>query len=142
MESKARNVSVLLVEDEALIRMMIAGMIEELGHTVVAEAGNIAHALRLAKTADFGIAILDINVGGDRIEPVAPPFAFCLCQRLWRGRLAGKIPRPTRVAKAICDKEAGRGHRSGVGVAVDVALAATMSWLILGVVELLLSPFF
>jgi DNA-binding NarL/FixJ family response regulator len=51
--------------------MMIAGMIEELGHAVVAEAGNIADALRLAKTAEFGIAILDINVGGDRIEPVA-----------------------------------------------------------------------
>lgn len=50
---------------------MIAGMIEELGHTVVAEAGNIDDALKLAQTADFEIAILDINVGGDRIEPVA-----------------------------------------------------------------------
>jgi CheY-like chemotaxis protein len=83
MESKPRNVSVLLVEDEALIRMMIAGMIEELGHTVMAEAGNIAHALKLAETADFEIAILDINLGGDRIEPVAEiidgrrlPFVF------------------------------------------------------------------
>lgn len=84
----------LLVEDETLVRMMIAGMVEELGHTVVAEAGNIAEALKLAKTADFGIAILDINVAGDRIEPVAeiiqwPPSAFCLCQRLWRGGFAG-----------------------------------------------------
>jgi AmiR/NasT family two-component response regulator len=35
------TVSVLLVEDEVLIRMMIAGMIEELGHVVVAEAGDI-----------------------------------------------------------------------------------------------------
>jgi hypothetical protein len=40
--SNGRLVSVLLVEDETLIRMMIAGMIEELGHAVVAEAGNIA----------------------------------------------------------------------------------------------------
>ena len=52
-----------LVEDETLIRMMIAGIVEELGHTVVAEAGNISDVLKLAKTADFGIAILDINVG-------------------------------------------------------------------------------
>ena len=58
-------------------------MIEELDHTVVAEAGNISDALRLAKSADFEIAILDINVGGDRIEPVAEiingrhlPFVF------------------------------------------------------------------
>ena len=71
MESKSRGVSVFLVEDETLIRMMIAGIVEELGHTVVAEAGNISDVLKLAKTADFGIAILDINVGGDRIEPVA-----------------------------------------------------------------------
>jgi CheY-like chemotaxis protein len=82
-ESKVRQVSVFLVEDETLIRMMIAGMIEELGHTVVAEAANIANAMRLAETADFEIAILDINVGGDRIEPVAEiidgrhlPFVF------------------------------------------------------------------
>jgi CheY-like chemotaxis protein len=78
-----RRTSVFLVEDETLIRMLIAGMIEELGHTVVAEAGNIADALKLAKTADFGIAVLDINVAGDRIEPVAEiidgrhlPFVF------------------------------------------------------------------
>jgi CheY-like chemotaxis protein len=82
-ESKVRHVSVFLVEDETLIRMMIADMIEELGHTVVAEAANIPDALRLAETTDFGIAILDINVGGDRIEPVAEiidgrhlPFVF------------------------------------------------------------------
>jgi CheY-like chemotaxis protein len=58
-------------------------MIAELGHDVVAEAGNIVDALKVAKTADFDIAILDINVGGQRIEPVAEiihgrplPFVF------------------------------------------------------------------
>jgi CheY-like chemotaxis protein len=66
-----RDVSIFLVEDETLIRMMIAAMIAELGHTVVAEAGNIADALALAKTADFEMAILDINLGGQRIDPVA-----------------------------------------------------------------------
>jgi DNA-binding NarL/FixJ family response regulator len=51
----------LLVEDEAMIRMMIADMLDELGHTVVAEAGNIDSALRLAETSEFDIAILDIT---------------------------------------------------------------------------------
>jgi CheY-like chemotaxis protein len=74
-ESKPRKASVLLVEDETLIRMMIAGMIEELGHTVAAEAGNMTEALLLARTADFEIAVLDINVGGERIEPVADVIA-------------------------------------------------------------------
>ena len=83
IDAKAHRLSVFLVEDEAIIRMMIAGMVEELGHDVVAEAGNIAEALKIAKTSDFGIAILDINVGGQRIEPVAEilndrhvPFVF------------------------------------------------------------------
>lgn len=70
-KSSQRRVSVLLVEDEALIRMMIAGMVEELGHSVAGEAANIQDALRLARTADFDVAILDINVGGTRIDPVA-----------------------------------------------------------------------
>jgi hypothetical protein len=61
-ESKVRQVSIFLVEDETLIRMMIADMIGELGHTVVAEAANIADALRLAETVDFGIAILDTSI--------------------------------------------------------------------------------
>jgi DNA-binding NtrC family response regulator len=62
---------VFLVEDEALIRMMMADMLQELGHIVVAEAANIKEASALAQTADFEIAILDINVGGERIDPVA-----------------------------------------------------------------------
>ena len=44
-ESKPRQVSVLLVEDETRIRMMIAGMVN--CHTVVAEAGNMTQALIL-----------------------------------------------------------------------------------------------
>ena len=71
MELKRRPVSVLLVEDEALIRMMIAEMIEQLGHSVAGEAGNIADALRLAQTATFEFAILDINLAGAKIDPVA-----------------------------------------------------------------------
>jgi CheY-like chemotaxis protein len=41
--------SIFLVEDEALIRMMLAEMVEELGHRVVAEAGNIKEGQALAR---------------------------------------------------------------------------------------------
>ena len=41
--------SVFLVEDEVMIRMMVADMLEELGYTVAAEAGEIGEAMRLAK---------------------------------------------------------------------------------------------
>jgi CheY-like chemotaxis protein len=63
--------AVFLVEDEALIRMMIADMVEELGHRVVAEAGSIQAAEPLARTTVFDLGILDINIGGFNISPIA-----------------------------------------------------------------------
>ena len=63
--------SVFLVEDEVMIRMMVADMLEELGFSVAAEAGDIDEAIRLAETAYFDLAILDVNVNGKIISPVA-----------------------------------------------------------------------
>ena len=75
--------SVFLVEDEVMIRMMVADMLEELGYSVAAEAGDINEAVRLAETTEFDIAILDVNVNGKVISPVAEvvakrgrPFVF------------------------------------------------------------------
>lgn len=75
--------SVFLVEDEAMIRMMVADMLEDLGYRVAAEAGDIAEATRLARSTTFDIAILDVNVNGKVISPVAEviqarniPFVF------------------------------------------------------------------
>ena len=75
--------SIFLVEDEGLIRLMLTDMIEELGHRVVAEVGNIEVGQALAGTAIFDLAILDINIAGRIISPVAEivhrrglPFVF------------------------------------------------------------------
>jgi DNA-binding response OmpR family regulator len=67
--------AVFLVEDEAMIRMMVADMLEELGYSIVAEAGEIDHAVKLARTTNFDIAILDVNVNGKLISPVADVIA-------------------------------------------------------------------
>jgi CheY-like chemotaxis protein len=61
---------VLVVEDEMMIRMLLEGMLEDLGHSVAAEAGTIDEALALAKKADFDIALLDVNLNGKPITPV------------------------------------------------------------------------
>jgi CheY-like chemotaxis protein len=66
-----RTCSVLLVEDEVMIRMMVADMLEELGHHVAVETGRIADALALAQTAEFDLAILDVNLSGQMSFPVA-----------------------------------------------------------------------
>jgi CheY-like chemotaxis protein len=63
--------SVFLVEDEVMIRMMVADMLEELGYRVAAEAGEINEALKLAESTEFDFAILDVNVNGKVISPVA-----------------------------------------------------------------------
>jgi len=55
--------------------MMLVEMIEEAGHTVVAEAGDLTKAGALATDADFDLAILDINLGGNDISPVASTVA-------------------------------------------------------------------
>ena len=54
-----------------MIRMMVADMLEELGHSVAAEAGDINEAVKLAQSTDFDLAILDVNVNGKVITPVA-----------------------------------------------------------------------
>jgi CheY-like chemotaxis protein len=63
--------SVFLVEDEVMIRMMVADMLEELGYSVAAEAGEIHEAMKLAQSTEFDLAILDVNVNGKVISPVA-----------------------------------------------------------------------
>jgi CheY-like chemotaxis protein len=74
---------VLIVEDEAMIRMLLADMLGDLGYTVAAEAGRLEEAIKLAKDAAFDFAILDLNLNGQPIAPVVEaliarglPFAF------------------------------------------------------------------
>jgi CheY-like chemotaxis protein len=62
---------VFLVEDESMIRMMVADMLEELGHMIAAEAGHLDRAMELARSAEFDLALLDVNVKGQMTFPVA-----------------------------------------------------------------------
>jgi CheY-like chemotaxis protein len=67
----AKGLRVLVVEDEAMIRILVTDMLGELGHTTAAEAGHIDQALELAQSAEFDLAILDVNLRGKLITPVA-----------------------------------------------------------------------
>ena len=73
--TEARPLSILLVEDEVLIRMMVADMVEALGHRVVAEAGTIDQAMELARTATYDFAIIDVNLNGAMSFPIAEAIA-------------------------------------------------------------------
>jgi len=82
--------SVFLVEDEVMIRMMVADMLAELGYSIAAEAGEINEAIKLAQSVEFDLAILDVNVNGKVISPVADliaasnrPFIFATGYGSW-----------------------------------------------------------
>ena len=79
--TKARNV--LVVDDEALIAMLIEDMLTDLGCQVVGPAYALNEAMALAQEAAIDCAILDLNLDGATTLPVAAvlrgrniPFAF------------------------------------------------------------------
>jgi CheY-like chemotaxis protein len=93
----ATGLSGFVVEDEPMIRIVVADMLGVLGHTIAAEAGNVDAALRLAPSTEFDLALLDVNLQGKMITPVAEHFR----NRLWSGRLAGRISRSPLSSKAV-----------------------------------------
>jgi PAS domain S-box-containing protein len=67
--SKQRRV--LLVEDEALIAMMMQDALAKIGVDVVGPCGRVADAMKAAKANTFSAAILDVNLGSEPVYEVA-----------------------------------------------------------------------
>jgi CheY-like chemotaxis protein len=83
--SALQGARILLVEDEALVAMLLEDMLADNGCEVVATAPRLAEALAHAKDADlkFDLAILDLNLAGENTFSVAQalkdrgtPFVF------------------------------------------------------------------
>ena len=62
---------VLVVEDEYLIRMLLEDMLADLGYTITGAVGTIAEARQHATADAFDVAILDVNLDGEEVFPVA-----------------------------------------------------------------------
>ena len=69
--SQKARCRVLVVEDEVMIAMLVEDMVLDFGSEVVGPVAHINKALNLARHAELDAAILDINVGGVVIFPVA-----------------------------------------------------------------------
>jgi CheY-like chemotaxis protein len=65
----------IVVEDEAIVAMLLEDMLEDLGCKVVDWAGTVPAALALAEVAEIDGALLDVNVGGTMVYPVAETLA-------------------------------------------------------------------
>lgn len=62
---------VLVVEDEMLIGLLIEDTLQELGCIVVGPVGKLDAALQLATSETLDVAILDVNIRGGHVYPVA-----------------------------------------------------------------------
>ncbi|HWI87394.1 MAG TPA: response regulator [Sphingomonas sp.] len=63
--------SVLVIEDEPLIAMMIEDFIAILGHTLAGTSDSVADALTRVTEGGFDVAILDVNLRDGACWPVA-----------------------------------------------------------------------
>ena len=62
---------VLLVEDEALIIMLVEDALADIGCELAGVASRFDDAFTKAQALDFDVAILDVNLNGLRTFPIA-----------------------------------------------------------------------
>jgi two-component sensor histidine kinase/DNA-binding response OmpR family regulator len=74
---------VLIVEDEALVALVLADQLSDMGLSVVGPCSSVTEAKAAVAESDFEAAILDVNLGGELVYPVADllvlrgtPFVF------------------------------------------------------------------
>ena len=74
---------VLVVEDEALVAMLLETILEDMGCMAVGPAATVDEGLRMAADEAVDAALLDVNVAGRQVFPVAQalkdrgvPFVF------------------------------------------------------------------
>jgi CheY-like chemotaxis protein len=66
-----RSPRVLVVEDETLVSMLIEDMVSDCGGHVVGPAATFEQAIAVALEEELDLAILDVNMAGLAVYPVA-----------------------------------------------------------------------
>ena len=62
---------VLVIEDESMVMMLLQDMLQDIGCVVVGSASRLEEALDQARSLEFDVAILDVNLDGERTFPIA-----------------------------------------------------------------------
>ncbi|HEY8352751.1 MAG TPA: response regulator [Sphingomonadales bacterium] len=68
---RLRDLRVLIVEDETLVALLMEDILSDLDCKVVGTVARVSQALELLKNMEVDVAILDVNVGGQEVYPVA-----------------------------------------------------------------------
>jgi len=66
---------VLVIEDESMVMMLLQDMLEAIGCVVVGSASRLQEAIEKARSLTFDVAILDVNLDGERTFPIAEALA-------------------------------------------------------------------
>lgn len=84
MPPSLKDRRILVVEDEPLVAMLLEAMFEDMGCLLVGPFATVAQALDALDQTPPDAALLDVNVSGEAVFPVAErltamgaPFAFC-----------------------------------------------------------------
>lgn len=70
-DNKLAGLRILLVEDEAMIAMLLEKIVQSLGVTVLGPVGRLSDALEIAQSQEFDGAILDVTIRGGYVYSVA-----------------------------------------------------------------------
>jgi CheY-like chemotaxis protein len=70
-EGRFEGLSVLVVEDETLVSLLIESMLSDLGCDDVWYASDVSQALELLAENTPDAAVLDVNLAGEQVYPVA-----------------------------------------------------------------------
>lgn len=70
-QDKAKRPNILIVEDEPLIALMLTDMLADLGFEVAASVTQVSEALSVLENLKIDVALLDVNIGTQKIDPVA-----------------------------------------------------------------------
>ncbi|MEE4452730.1 response regulator [Novosphingobium resinovorum] len=66
---------VLVAEDEFLVSMLLEEMLGDLGCEVVGPFATLASALDGAVSDDYDVAVIDLNLAGEKADPVIAKLA-------------------------------------------------------------------
>ncbi|WP_261404766.1 response regulator [Chenggangzhangella methanolivorans] len=111
-----KGLRILLVEDEAMIAMLVEDMLLDGGAEVVGPAGGVKAALAvIAETDAIDGALLDVNLGGEQSFEVADalaarniPFVFVTG---YGGGRARPLPERPHVAETLRHERPRTRHR-------------------------------
>lgn len=70
-QNQASKARILIVEDESLISLLLEVTLSDAGYDVAGIAGSVPEALEMVDNTNPTLAILDLNLKGLKVYPVA-----------------------------------------------------------------------